>query len=782
MKYILHLMLLSFFLLPIPTNTNWSGRGSSQQIKLFGYVMDINGDPLASAFVGVSNGNFEYLGGSGTNQKGYYEFYVTKPGTYYLGAQHNSITNPDIYDYISSTKTVETGQSLAMQTDFNLKPAGDILLHIYSDDGKMVRYGELSTRANGHIYVTDLNGFAGYGIYTPVPDEYSQANPSSGWDLQIPAAIVSPNTPIAFHVQWEIPDFGKIILTIDNEGRGYSIGKQGEVLTLNFNSEAAKSIFASLQRDLDLFRSQGYKISSSINEGAVTCKQHLTTGEYYLSEVVPPDMPKAINEFNLSLKSCLWSHEQLILDKAQAEIEKYRKGYITVRVVDQNGKSLPNSAVSAKQISHDFLFGADPTGTNDDSLLYADLLKTAGINYAYIRASYKGIEPNPGEYNWDGTDQWIQDLQDKGFKVFGGLSFWCNSDSSLIDIFCPQYLEEMSFDELKTNVYNHMYAYVGKYKNDIDVWEINEPNASWTNPYNWTWEQRLEIYQAAATGIRNADPTAKVLYDANALPSEFGWKPLEDMSSKEDGIPFPEFLDIVVDRKIPFDVIGLEFYYAGSEITGYTPPGLDLTSVADILDQYSSFGKPIYVRELSAPSSQIPNSSWWHKPWDEETQAEYLTKIYTIAFSKPLVQEIGWSYGVSDEEAFITSGGLLDTQLNPKPSYYALQSLINSWTTTFSGNTDANGVIEFSGFAGDYDITVTLSDGKTQQTKEHIFEQQNKDVTISIPLGDSPTPAVSDPSGYPFTQTWIWIILIIVGILLVILIYLLWNKKIILRR
>jgi GH35 family endo-1,4-beta-xylanase len=725
-------MLLVSFLLSVLANPNVFANGSSQQIKLFGFVMEMDGAPLAGAFVGVSNESFEYLGGAVSNQVGYYEFLVDMPGTYYLGAQHNSTTDPDVHDYIPSTKTVVTREGSETRTDFRLRPAGDIVLYAYGEDGAMLRYGEFSTITNGHAYVTDLNGLPGYGVFRVVSDEYSRENPSSGWDLQIPAAIVPPRTLNAIHVQWEVPEFGKIILTIDNEGRGYSLNEKGEVLTLNFNCEAAKSELAALQRDYDLFESQGYEIPSSIGEDIAISRQHLATGEHYLLDIIPADMPKAIEEFNLSLKYCLWAHEQLLLEKAQADIEEYRKGNVTLIVVDQDGNSLPDRTVSVEQISHDSLFGASPTGKVGDSLLYADLLREAGINYAYLEAAYKGIEPSPGVFDWDGTDPWVQALLNKGFRVFGALALWCYRDSSLGDIFCPQYFDDMSFEELRTNIYNHMVAFIGRYKRDIDIWEINEPNAPWTNPLSLTWLQRFELYQAGATGIRNADPTAKVLYDANALPYEFGVQPMEDTGSKEGGISFLEFLKRVVETDMPFDAIGLEFYYSGSGGGGFSPPGLDLVSISDIFDQYSSFGKPIYARELSAPSSQVPNSSWWHRPWDEETQAEYLTKFYTIAFSKPLVREIGWSYGVSDENAFIITGGLLDAQLNPKPSYYALKDLIDSWTTSVFGTTDPAGEYNFRGFAGNYRVAIQDSGGQSYETVIHVSEQETEEITIEF--------------------------------------------------
>jgi len=174
----------------------------------------------------------------------------------------------------------------------------------------------------------------------------------------------------------------------------------------------------------------------------------------------------------------------------------------------------------------------------------------------------------------------------------------------------------------------------------------------------------------------------------------------------------------------------LEFYY--SDGVGYGPPGLDLVSISSILDQYSSFGKPIYVRELSAPSSQVPDTSWWHRPWDEETQAEYLSKFYTIAFSKPLVQEIGWSWGIVDGNTFLTDGGLFHSDLTPKLSYHALKDLLASWTTDGKGRGDGNGEFEFRGFAGEYALTVRCDDGEVADAKIHLREGEDNSFSIVV--------------------------------------------------
>lgn len=741
---LLTVLLIWVWISPIPVVAD-----PLQQVKMYGYVKDIDGVPIANCNVTIMDGNFTLLNYITTDSNGYYELLVPKQESYNLWAGDWSKTDSYMFAHIPQSKTVSPQGVLEIRNDFNLRPGGNIVIHAYNKSGSLLRRKSFGEATESYAFVTDLSNLPYYSDFNAVYDEYSDSN----WDLAVPTFVVLPKMPYRVHILWEVEGFGKIMLSADNEGKGYSVDEQGGEIVLNFNYEAAKSEISALQRDYDLFKSQGYSISDSIHDDLNLSREHLTIAEGYLSQVPTPDMEKAVEELNTSLRTALLAHERLHLERAEADIELYRKGNVTLKVLDEHGNPVTNSMVSYQQTTHDFLFGAVPIIGHGDKFkegqedAIQDILGEAGINYSQISCYWQKIEPNPGEFYWDSIDreQNIDGLLEKGYRLMGALALWFyRFDSAANFEYCPEYQDSMTLEELGQNIYEHMYALASRYKGRINPWVLNEPNLPWTNVLGLTWNQKLETYRIAANAVKDANTEAQVMFNSFPLQYEGFLSKLEhdNLDEKAGGIPFSQFLDLATEQRIPFDTIGLEFYYGGVTVDGSEFPGLDLVSVSNLFDQYAEFGKPIFAEEFSVPSTQTPNASWWHKPWDQETQAEYLKEFYTIAFSKPLVQEIAWSYGVSDRETFIKNGGLLDIDLNPKLSYYALKNLINSWTTSGTGETDERGEIQFRGFAGDYEVIVKDHTGQTFKTSVHITEQQTNEATVEF-LTPTPTPTTT---------------------------------------
>ena len=88
---------------------------------------------------------------------------------------------------------------------------------------------------------------------------------------------------------------------------------------------------------------------------------------------------------------------------------------------------------------------------------------------------------------------------------------------------------------------------------------------------------------------------------------------------------------------------------------------------------------------------------------------------YRLWFSHPSVVGITW-WNLADGGAVAgepSYSGLFDADMNPKPSYYALEQLINhEWKTRFSVPAPADGLVKFRGFKGGYKVIYTDKKGR----------------------------------------------------------------------
>ncbi|MCL5742857.1 MAG: hypothetical protein M1541_02855, partial [Acidobacteria bacterium] len=735
-------------------------------VRLTGYVTDVTTRaPVAGAYLYIADQTGKQVGDASTNAGGYYEAAVPALKAYSVGVTV-WVANGDyqVHRYVPITVVINRGDASAVRSDVALQPGASLILNMYDANGQILRNGGVGALTGGQLwvsdgraYVTDLEDNSCDGLPFAVQDSYAYGR---GWDAAIPAFVIPPGTRARIHVLWEVPGFGRILLDADNGGAGYQVAQQGGFVILNFPYEAAKFAVASLRADSASYSAKGYTIPSSAWSGLQSASGHLTTAEQYLARK-PQAMTEAVAELNIALKEALWSHEELILEVARSDIQRNRTGTALVRVQDERGQALAGATVVFRQTNRGFLFGANPLGYNMRlNPLQVSLLREAGINHSYVSFPWEDIEPSPGAFRWDPIDAW-QDMYgqlNQGFSLLGGMALWMYRGSGLGTKFCPAYQDNMSFPELQRNVREHMRAMAARYKGKIDLWSIDEQNMPWSNVLNLTWDQKIELYRTAIAGMREGNADAKTMFLAPALPYEFHPGKLHDTSARAGHVTFPEFLKLILARGIPVDVIALEAYYAGVNTDGYAPPGLSLVQFSKLLDQYSMFGKPIFFREFIAPSVQHPRSTWWHRPWDEATQAEFAKAVYTIAFSKSLVRQIGWSFGISDDNTFIVGGGLLDKTWNPKPVYFALKELLKSWTPSGEGRTSANGTFLLSGYAGDYDLTITASGRGTWQAHATLREQQQPAALTTAPEPTGPAPVVlsADVASYQERRDGSW--------------------------
>ncbi|MGA2184375.1 MAG: carboxypeptidase regulatory-like domain-containing protein [Bryobacteraceae bacterium] len=705
-------------------------------VRIQGTITDKDtGSPVAGAYVLVSDTAGNALSNTSSDSAGSYSFDVPQESAYAVSV--SSWTNNGGYylsNYVYGSTVVVPGDLAEVRTDFALRPGANLILQAYASDGTMLRRAAFFSAVNNHAYATDLNDVPNFGVSSVVNDAYSEDH---GWsyDLTVPAFVMPLSTPTRLHVLWEIPSFGKVIVDLDDGGQGYSLSRQGDFRVLNLNRELAASEVARLKREMDDATKAGYNLSGSIADGYNSALAALLQGDALLA-AAPADMTAPVAAFNNSLAGALLTQESLYLEKAQTDIPRYRQGKLHLQVRTPDGTPLAGARVSYSQQTHDFQFGGSYLSAQDFPAI-GDEFAAAGFNASSVFLSWKDLEPAPGKYDFS---QYLDNvcsfspLLKRGFRMLGAIAYWASSDPSMADSGCPDYWRQMTFEQMKANVRDHMYALAGTYGSRIAPWMISEQNIQ--NCLGLTWQQKMQVHDVFMDGLHAGFPGAQNLVTGVAMP--YGWQqdPFDNSPGVAGGISMPVYLNMLVGGNHALDMIGLEFYHFGVvTVPPYNaPPGWSLAAMARTLDFYAQFGRPVYVEEFQVPSTQEPSSSWWHRPWDPQTQAEFARKFYTLAFSRPSVQDIQWSTQLSDRNSFIRNAGLFDANYQPKPVYYQLRDLIQSWTTSGATTTNAQGEVEIMGFAGDYLVRIAAPGNVGVDVKTHVYEQQDTVAAVTCSL------------------------------------------------
>lgn len=371
------------------------------------------------------------------------------------------------------------------------------------------------------------------------------------------------------------------------------------------------------------------------------------------------------------LYSAIKLRDEKELVAAQSNIPKIRQGTLTIYVKNWLGLPATNATVNIAQQNHSFRFGMSSMGGYNDTVY--KLYRGAGFDQvAMLPASVWCNSLSQAQ-----IDQYFgfTKCQQLGFKVKETGAVWLNPD-----LMAPG-----------VNLIDYEKKILG-YFPKVQLWEaINEPNWWAPGAYDLT-KASIDTVDAAGrevlinSGVEIAWGSQYRCYDVNgnlANPSQF-------VGQETWG----KFLSKIDLSKV--DILGIQ-YYPGYLMPTSTGPFLPISTFVDYMNIYGKFGKPIHITEFSVPSAG-------YGTWTPETQADYATKIFTLAYGNAKVNSITW-WGPMDGDPMLTNHGLLNADGTPKPAFTALKNLIASFSTNAPFKTDAKGKISIPVYAGDLKLT-----------------------------------------------------------------------------
>ncbi len=201
-----------------------------------------------------------------------------------------------------------------------------------------------------------------------------------------------------------------------------------------------------------------------------------------------------------------------------------------------------------------------------------------------------------------------------------------------------------------------VWAMVARYPH-VKYWEFyNEPdNVAW---YGLKGAEYASMLKAVYPVIKAANPSVQVVMGGIAMD----W--FSDVGGRFDR----NFLrDVLANCAGPcFDVANFHYYPAFRNM--WEPYGRDIIGkaiyVRQLLDTYH-YARPVIVTETGWPSG----SSWG----SSELQARYVPKAFARSLAANL-SAVTWYALIDTTDSSLP--GLLDAQLNPRPAYAALRTVV----------------------------------------------------------------------------------------------------------
>jgi endo-1,4-beta-xylanase len=383
--------------------------------------------------------------------------------------------------------------------------------------------------------------------------------------------------------------------------------------------------------------------------------------------------------------------EELLHDARKAGRDEAKKGDLSQRSLTQALRAgekieLEKAAfdIARRGFRPDFLIGCDARGMYEMKPeiffeRFSKLFNFATITFVPISDSaFENFEPEPGAYQYAMRDHLLKKLEDHRIRAEGRLLFWFHECCT------PAWQKNMSYAQLLKHVERTTTEVLKHYGDRMYAWEIVNELHDWANELRLTPDQTIELTRLACDVAKAVAPKVERMIN-NCCPfAEYvqlkKWCSQDALYAQRTPV---KFIQALADAGVDFTIIGQQMYF----------PFRDLQDTVLLLERYEKFGRKVQVSEIGASSGPtdetvklaklgIPKEPFvWHRPWDEELQADWLEGIFTLAYSKPWIEGANW-FDFADPYHFIENGGLLrSVEGETKAAFDRLLALRERWST-----------------------------------------------------------------------------------------------------
>jgi len=428
-------------------------------------------------------------------------------------------------------------------------------------------------------------------------------------------------------------------------------------------------------------------------------------------------------------------------DKRIADgIETHRKGNFRVQILDAEGNPAQGVRLYVNLKDHAFRHGAnifmldefeDPDYNTEFRRLFKEYFNLATVPFFWTDNEREEGKPrydknSPKIYRRPPTDLCVEYCEENGILP----KLHC----LVYDEWTPDWAKDLPIPELKKKYEKRFREIAERYCGRMYEFEVIN-----------------EVIRLRGEGYRLVSEP-DVIEWAFALAREYF--PSETLCINEAAIttwldcnhPYYHLIKENLDKGVSIDKIVLQNQqYTG--VASHTPEeyerdiisGAYHSNPANIyrgLDSMATLGLPLEIGEVTVPTFGETDE-------DEQLQADMLKLWYSIWFSHPAVESVGYwntpeGYAHTFHDNWVENrvrGGLFRHDLTPKKSALTLKKLFDEdWHTEGAFVTDQNGIAEFRGFFGTYDVDVFTDERKTTQKIAFLPKQQDNSAVITLTL------------------------------------------------
>ncbi len=361
--------------------------------------------------------------------------------------------------------------------------------------------------------------------------------------------------------------------------------------------------------------------------------------------------------------------------EANARIEQVRKRDVQITVTDSNEAPISNICVQIKQVRHRFAFGScvnygSLSGNSDYRDFFLDHFEWAVCENEMKWASNEGTRDSESYSQADYIANWCAD---NNIKLRGHCLVWETGGQEpgwVSGLDCESYPSPSEkLEEIDERIKNA----VGRYKGQIVQWDIDNEMLSGN-----TFDCLGEAGRAHFFDLANQTDPGCGMYMNEYSGNSFGGYDGDRYASRAQGL---------IDLGAPVEGLGIQAHV--------NSPFQPERYYNNVLKKLAVVGLPIIATEYDTETSS------------EYQRAEDLENFYRICFSHSSVEGIiMWGFW---EDSIWRGEGIANSDWTLNEAGVRYEKLLDEWTTEESIFTDSSGSVDFRGFHGTYEITLTAA-------------------------------------------------------------------------